>query len=58
MRKLIQNVSPLPTSLSSARHLDLMIGIVVGIPINQERERLSTFLRLIYEPDLHSFLHF
>lgn len=37
---------------------DLMIGIVVGIPINQERERLSTFLRLIYEPDLHSFLHF
>lgn len=37
---------------------DLMIGIVVGIPINQERERLSTFLRLIYEPDIHSFLHF
>lgn len=37
---------------------DLMLGIVVGIPINQERERLSTFLRLIYEPDIHSFLHF
>jgi hypothetical protein len=37
---------------------DLMIGIVVGIPINQERERLSTFFRLIYEPDIHSFLHF
>lgn len=37
---------------------DLMMGIVVGIPINQETQRLSTFFRLIYEPDIHSFLHF
>lgn len=29
---------------------NLLIGIVGGIPINRERERLSTFLRLIYEP--------
>jgi hypothetical protein len=36
----------------------LLIGIVVGIPINRENDRLSTFFRLIYEPDLHSFLHF
>ena len=29
---------------------NLLIGIVTGIPINRERERFSTFLRLIYEP--------
>jgi hypothetical protein len=28
----------------------LMIGIVTGIPITKERERMSTFFRLIYEP--------
>ena len=28
----------------------LMIGIVVGVPIKRENERLSTFLRLIWEP--------
>jgi hypothetical protein len=31
-------------------HDALMIGIVQGIPVSKERERLSTFLRLIYEP--------
>jgi hypothetical protein len=29
---------------------NLLIGIVTGIPIKRENERLSTFLRLIYEP--------
>ena len=29
---------------------NLLIGIVTGIPVNRENERLSTFLRLIYEP--------
>ena len=28
----------------------LLIGIVTGIPVSRENERLSTFLRLIYEP--------
>lgn len=28
----------------------LMIGIVVGVPVKREDERLSTFLRLIWEP--------
>lgn len=28
----------------------LMVGIVVGIPVNRESERMSSFLRLIYEP--------
>ncbi|WP_116544599.1 HAEPLYID family protein [Pontibacter virosus] len=28
----------------------LMIGIVTGIPVTKERERMSTFFRLIYEP--------
>ncbi|MCU0357178.1 MAG: phosphoribosylformylglycinamidine synthase [Cyclobacteriaceae bacterium] len=31
-------------------HESMMIGIVQGIPVSKERERLSTFLRLIYEP--------
>jgi hypothetical protein len=31
-------------------HESLMIGIVQGIPVSKERERLSSFLRLIYEP--------
>ena len=31
-------------------HDSLMIGIVQGIPVSKERERLSSFLRLIYEP--------
>lgn len=29
---------------------NLLIGIVGGIPINKETERLSSFIRLIYEP--------
>ncbi len=29
---------------------NLLIGIVTGIPISRENERLSSFLRLIYEP--------
>ncbi|WP_202912300.1 HAEPLYID family protein [Sphingobacterium olei] len=29
---------------------NLIIGIVVGVPISRENERLSSFLRLIYEP--------
>lgn len=29
---------------------NLLIGIVTGIPISKENERLSTFLRIIYEP--------
>jgi hypothetical protein len=30
---------------------NLLIGIVTGIPVSRENERLSTFLRLIYEPE-------
>ncbi|ADR21869.1 hypothetical protein MATR_04980 [Marivirga tractuosa] len=29
---------------------NLLVGIVGGIPIDRERERLSSFIRLIYEP--------
>ena len=29
---------------------NLMVGIVAGIPLKRESERLSSFLRLIYEP--------
>lgn len=29
---------------------NLLVGIVTGIPVNRERERFSSFLRLIYEP--------
>lgn len=29
---------------------NLLVGIVGGIPINREKERLSSFIRLIYEP--------
>ena len=29
---------------------NLLVGVVTGIPINREKERLSFFLRLIYEP--------
>lgn len=29
---------------------NLLIGIVTGVPISRERERFSSFLRLIYEP--------
>jgi hypothetical protein len=32
---------------------NLMVGIVGGIPIRRENERLSSFLRLIYEPGHH-----
>ncbi len=32
---------------------NLLIGIVVGIPASRRNERLSTFLRLIYEPPHH-----
>ncbi len=31
-------------------HESLLIGIVQGIPVSKDRERLSSFLRLIYEP--------
>ncbi len=31
-------------------HNDLLLGIVTGIPISKEKERLSMFLRLIWEP--------
>lgn len=31
-------------------HEGLMVGIVTGIPISKETERLSSFVRLIYEP--------
>lgn len=31
-------------------HEGLMIGIVPGIPVSKEKERLSSFIRLIYEP--------
>ncbi len=34
--------------VSIADHL--LVGIVTGIPVDKSRERLSTFLRLIYEP--------
>jgi hypothetical protein len=36
----------------------LMIGIVPGIPISKERERLSAFVRLIYEPGHRDISHF
>jgi hypothetical protein len=29
---------------------NLMVGIITGIPIYREKERFSTFLRIIYEP--------
>lgn len=29
---------------------NLLIGIVAGIPVSRENERLSTFVRLIWEP--------
>jgi hypothetical protein len=29
---------------------NLMLGIVAGVPISRENQRLSTFIRLIYEP--------
>lgn len=29
---------------------NLMVGIVAGIPVNRENERLSSFVRLIWEP--------
>ncbi|GAB2793717.1 hypothetical protein GCM10027275_43340 [Rhabdobacter roseus] len=32
---------------------NLLIGIVTGIPLNRQNHRLSTFLRLIYEPREH-----
>ncbi|MBX2962299.1 MAG: phosphoribosylformylglycinamidine synthase [Cyclobacteriaceae bacterium] len=35
-------------------HESIMIGIVQGIPVSKERERLSSFLRLIYEPQHRS----
>jgi hypothetical protein len=33
-------------------HESLLIGIVQGIPVSKDRERFSSFLRLIYEPPL------
>lgn len=32
---------------------DTMVGIVVGIPVTRENERLSSFVRLIWEPGHH-----
>ncbi|WP_400190225.1 HAEPLYID family protein [Hymenobacter sp. B81] len=29
---------------------NLLVGIVAGIPVNREQQRLSSFMRLIYEP--------
>lgn len=29
---------------------NLLVGIVTGIPLNKEQERMSTFIRLIWEP--------
>ena len=29
---------------------NLLIGIVAGIPVSRENERLSSFVRLIWEP--------
>jgi hypothetical protein len=34
---------------------NLLIGIVTGIPVNKKNERLSSFVRLIYEPK-HKFV--
>jgi hypothetical protein len=31
-------------------HEGLMVGIVTGVPVSRENERLSSFVRLIYEP--------
>ena len=35
----------------------LMIGIVPGIPVSKEKERLSSFVRLIYEPGHRKLRH-
>lgn len=32
----------------------LLIGIVAGIPVRREKQRMSTFFRLIYEPAEHN----
>jgi hypothetical protein len=32
---------------------NLLIGIVAGIPVSRENERLSSFIRLIWEPGHH-----
>ncbi|MEC3905586.1 HAEPLYID family protein [Tamlana sp. 2201CG12-4] len=32
---------------------NLLVGIVAGIPVNSEDERLSSFLRIIWEPEEH-----
>lgn len=34
---------------------NLMVGIVTGIPINRDRESLSSFIRIIYEPGFKTF---
>lgn len=34
---------------------NLMVGIVTGIPINRDRESLSSFVRIIYEPGFKTF---
>lgn len=36
---------------------NLLIGIVTGIPVDRKNERLSTFLRLIYEPGHKKHYH-
>lgn len=35
---------------------NLIVGIVTGIPLNKDNERLSSFVRLIYEPG-HRHMH-
>ena len=35
----------------------LLIGIVAGVPVKRENQRMSTFLRLIYEPAEHNKRH-
>jgi hypothetical protein len=36
---------------------NLMIGIVGGIPLNRQHERLSSFVRIIYEPSHKHIIH-
>lgn len=33
---------------------NLLIGIVAGIPVKRENQRLSSFVRIIYEPEEHN----
>lgn len=33
---------------------NLLVGVVAGIPIKRENQRLSSFIRIIYEPAEHN----